>query len=315
MANQLPFIFRAAPLPTNFRGTPQQLLDAMVARLSAESETEIAVFVTGSVEPSSNVGPWLKDGVSWYVWDDVTGSYVPQTIPSSSLGYIIGSDTPDNTLYRFWIQTQVNGSPMALKIYYSGSWVDVYASQLSAYMTTAAFNAAIASYYTAAQTNAAIAAAIAGIPSPSAFPAYPAQAEQSVSPQAIPIDAAPHKCTLGSAPVNPSPSPFNTGASRYIAPANGYYWVACRANFTNGTGTASGMAVRLHLYLNGSDTGVYGDDNTPSPNGGWYTNYAVLIQMNQNDYVEAWATIQDGVNSGSINLSDIDFSITRSQAA
>lgn len=298
-------------MPANFKGTPQQLLDAMVARLSAESETEVAVFVTGSVEPSSNVGPWLKDGVSWYVWDDVTGSYIPQTIPTSSLGYSIGSDTPDNTIYRFWIQTTVGGSPLALKIYYSGSWVDVYATTLSAYMTTSAFNAAIASYSTTAQMNTAISAAIAGIPGVSF---YPAQGVSSVG-QTIAIDGAAHKIALGSAPINPSPSPFDIALSRYVAPSTGYYQVSVSTQFDNSTGTASGMEIEVGLYKNGSFIGNgMGDvDSTPSPNGSrWSPGFAGLVQLNAGQYIEIFAIANDGVNAGNVTATVCQMSVTKS---
>lgn len=55
-------------------------MDAIVARLSLETQAQLTLFVTGSVAPTSNMGPWLKDGNTWYVWDSVTGAYVPQTI-------------------------------------------------------------------------------------------------------------------------------------------------------------------------------------------------------------------------------------------
>ncbi len=81
MATPLPVSFRASPLPSDFRGTPQQFMDALVARLSLLTQEELTLFVTGSVEPTSNQGPWLKDGTTWMVWSDDAGAYVPQTIP------------------------------------------------------------------------------------------------------------------------------------------------------------------------------------------------------------------------------------------
>lgn len=80
MASPLPVSFRASPLPSDFKGTPQQMLDAYTARLSLETQEALTLYVTGSVEPGTNQGPWLKDGTTWYVWDDGTGAYVPQTI-------------------------------------------------------------------------------------------------------------------------------------------------------------------------------------------------------------------------------------------
>lgn len=80
MATQVPVTFKAAPLPFNFSGTPQQFLDAVVARLSLESGESIGFFVIGSTAPTSNVGPWLKNGTTWYVWNVATGAYVAATV-------------------------------------------------------------------------------------------------------------------------------------------------------------------------------------------------------------------------------------------
>jgi hypothetical protein len=100
------------------------------------------------------------------VWSDVEGGYVPQVIPAASLGYWIGPDTPDNSVYNFWIETDVGGSPLSLRTYYSGAWVDVYATTIAGYLTVAAaaatyktiasFNTDIANYSTTAQMNTAI---------------------------------------------------------------------------------------------------------------------------------------------------------------
>lgn len=66
-----------SPLPVPFRGTPQALADAIVARLSLETEETLALFRNGGSEPSSDMGPWLKDGNKWYVWSADDGAYVP----------------------------------------------------------------------------------------------------------------------------------------------------------------------------------------------------------------------------------------------
>src|SRR5690242_4109273 len=78
--SDVPVTFKASPLVPNFKGTPQQFLDAIVARLALESQYEIAFFVSGPNEPTSNVGPWLKNGTAWYVWSDADGAYVPATV-------------------------------------------------------------------------------------------------------------------------------------------------------------------------------------------------------------------------------------------
>lgn len=165
MSNTLPVSIAMGALPASGKWTPQQLADLMVARMSLITSATFALFVTGSTEPSSDVGPWLKNGNEWWVWNATSGDYQPIEINQASLGYFIGSAAPNPLVYQFWIETTAGGSPLAVKIFYSGAWVDVYAATLASYQTIAAYTASIANYSTTAQMTAAIAAAIAGIPS------------------------------------------------------------------------------------------------------------------------------------------------------
>lgn len=128
MADSLPIQIQLGALPAAVRWTPQQLGDALVARMRLVTAQTFALFVAGSTEPSSNSGPWLKNDSEWWVWSDTAGAYVPITITPESLGYTIGSVAPDPNVYSFWIETTAGGSPLALKIYYAGAWTDVYAS-------------------------------------------------------------------------------------------------------------------------------------------------------------------------------------------
>ncbi len=254
----------------------------------------------------------MKDGTTWYVWSNSLGQYVPQTLAPESLGYWIGPDAPDPLVFSVWIQTAVGGSPLAIKTFYSGSWVDVYAAVLASYLTITAFNAAIANYSTTAAMNAAIASAVAGV----SFASYPAQAELTSGPQGISLGAAPVQCTLNLAPINPSPAPFNIILSRYVAPADGVYSAGVNAIFQNNTGTPSGMNVIIRLYKNGVDQGVYSANGTATPNGGdwWVAIPPILIQLVANDYLEFFTEASDGVDTGILNLVNIDASFFRVSA-
>ncbi len=308
-SNTLPITIQMGALSPNVKWIPQQLADAIAARLSLVTAQSFALFVSGSTEPASNVGPWLRNGEEWYVWSNDSGSYVPQSISQASLGYIISSSAPDPTQYQVWIQTEVSGSPLAVKIYYSGSWVDVYAATLATYATVAALNAAIAQEVI--DRNAAIAAAVAG----ATFPSYPAQATVETTPQAIPVDGAAHKVVFETAPLNPAPAPFNIVASRYIAPAAGIYAICCTTQFDNDTGVASSMQALIVVYKNGVDTGLGDGDSTPSPTGSrWFPGFTTLIQLAQNDYLELWVELNDGVNTGSVDLTTTDFGVWRISA-
>lgn len=57
----------------------QELADAIATRLIVTPNQNFTSFATGSVAPTSNVGPWFKDCETWFVWDDATASYVPMS--------------------------------------------------------------------------------------------------------------------------------------------------------------------------------------------------------------------------------------------
>lgn len=73
----------ATPLPADFRGSPQVLFEKIVERLDIQSPSGTNFFVVGDVEPSSNVGPWLKGGTQWWVFSTSAGRYVPLDISES----------------------------------------------------------------------------------------------------------------------------------------------------------------------------------------------------------------------------------------
>lgn len=65
-------------LPEGFcPSSMQELSEAIVSRLIVTPNTAFTSFAIGSQEPSSNVGPWLKNCEEWFVFDDNTASYIP----------------------------------------------------------------------------------------------------------------------------------------------------------------------------------------------------------------------------------------------
>lgn len=78
----------------------QQFANDFAARLIVTPNQNNSTFVTGSIEPSSNVGPWLKDCLEWFVFDDATGRYIPITKGGfDNMLYYTASNTfvvPDN---------------------------------------------------------------------------------------------------------------------------------------------------------------------------------------------------------------------------
>ncbi len=329
MATALPITIQMGALPPMVNITPQQLADMMVARMTLQTQQTFSLFVTGSTEPTSNVGPWFKNGTELYVWSDSVGGYVPITIDPASLGYFIGPTAPDQTVYQFWIETTVGGSPLALKIYYSGAWTDVYATEFAAAAaavaatyaplaspaltgTPTAPTAAPGTNDTTLASTAFVQAAVGGIPTPTAFAAYPAQGT-SAGAQAIPTDGTETVVVIDQAVFNPAPAPLNTGMSRYVAPADGYYQVSATSQFDNDTGTAAAMEINLLLFKNGASAGIGDIDGTPTPNGArWSPAFSGLIQMAAGDYLDLRVTANDG-GSNSIDLTTFRFSVNRVQ--
>lgn len=98
----------AAQLPPDFSGNIQEFFEAMVERMEIQSPQGTSFFVVGDAEPSSNVGPWLKGGTQWWVFDIDQGRYVPLDISASLNLFFIGPDnpgTPQPTDPNLWLRT------------------------------------------------------------------------------------------------------------------------------------------------------------------------------------------------------------------
>lgn len=94
--NRTNFVIVAAQLPPDFRGDPQQFFQAMVERMSIQSPSGTNFFVVGDTEPSSDSGPWLKNGDRWYVFDTELGRYVPINVDDSVRAlFVVSEAEPD----------------------------------------------------------------------------------------------------------------------------------------------------------------------------------------------------------------------------
>lgn len=70
-----PLTFVAGGLTPNTSQTKQEFFNEMASKLQAFYDDSAAGFQNGGLEPTSNVGPWLKNGHIWKFWSAVTGSY------------------------------------------------------------------------------------------------------------------------------------------------------------------------------------------------------------------------------------------------
>lgn len=110
--NRTNLVLVAAPLPPDFEGDLQDFYEAMVERLQILSPVGTNFFVVGDVEPSSNQGPWLRNGNQWWVFDETLGRYVPIDISASEQPDFFtgpadpGPPGPNDPV--FWIRTQDN---------------------------------------------------------------------------------------------------------------------------------------------------------------------------------------------------------------
>ena len=111
-------ITQTEPLPENFSGTPQQLLEAILDRLEVNSDLE--TFHTGPNPPAPNSGPWFKNGVELYGWNGT--EYTPVFTPDTSPRQIYAGETaPDFLKYSYWLK--YSGNTVEGLYYYGGNTV------------------------------------------------------------------------------------------------------------------------------------------------------------------------------------------------
>jgi hypothetical protein len=133
-------IISAAKLPPTFKGTPQEWLDEFTKRLRILSPSGIITISTSDTEPSSNVGPWLKGGTQWWVFDDETKRYIPLDISASETRwYWIGPTVPEDTVPPLWLKTTatptdaspVPGNAVSWYLFNGTAWVPFNSIPLS----------------------------------------------------------------------------------------------------------------------------------------------------------------------------------------
>ena len=87
----------AAQLPADFIGDPQDFFSAMLDRMEIRSPSGTSFFVISDTQPSSDSGPWFKNGTKLYVFDPEQGTYVPLDISDSETEWITVSATTSGT--------------------------------------------------------------------------------------------------------------------------------------------------------------------------------------------------------------------------
>jgi len=117
-------IIQSAPIPETFRGTPNQFRQAVVERLKIVSASGVSFIVVSDAEPSSNVGPWLKNGDRWYIFDEATKRYIPINIEDSEkLWFQTSSTTPATTDPPVWLRVDSSGNPISWLRFNGAEWI------------------------------------------------------------------------------------------------------------------------------------------------------------------------------------------------
>lgn len=125
-------IIQAAPMPATFCGTPQEWAALLVRRMKIVSASGSNFFFVGDVEPTSNVGPWLRFGTQWWVFDTETKRYIPLDISASETQWFqVGASTPLTGDPPVWLRTTKDqteadtsiGSPVGWYVFDGTNWV------------------------------------------------------------------------------------------------------------------------------------------------------------------------------------------------
>lgn len=126
MANELPVTAQIPSPPPDVNWTPAELIEFINENFALSSGTSLVLFVGGSTEPSTNVGPWLKDDRELWLWDETTGAYTPADIPAERLGYVVSAAEPDETTVDIWFVLGGTGQAEDIRLYFDGAWRSVF---------------------------------------------------------------------------------------------------------------------------------------------------------------------------------------------
>lgn len=125
-------LIQAAQLPATFVGDPNAFFRAMVERMRIVSPSGIFSIFVGDTEPTSNVGPWLKGGTQWWVFDPNLKKYVPLDISASETHWFqTGANIPTVNDPPVWLRTTTGvtapgtsqGTPVGWYSFDGTNWV------------------------------------------------------------------------------------------------------------------------------------------------------------------------------------------------
>lgn len=129
-----------SPLKATFKGTPQELAAEMIRRSKIVSPSGTNFIFVGDTEPTSDVGPWLKNGTQWWVFNADTKRYVPLDISESeTVWFHMQNSTPTTSTPPVWLKTTKDqteddtshGNPIGWYTWNGTNWVPYISIVLS----------------------------------------------------------------------------------------------------------------------------------------------------------------------------------------
>jgi hypothetical protein len=133
-------LIQMSPLKATFEGSPQELAIEIIRRCKIVSPTGTNFIFIGDVEPTSDVGPWLKNNTQWFVFDPEIKRYVPQDISESETKWFwMQASTPPNSTPPVWLKTTKDqtetdtshGDPIGWYVFNGTAWVPYISIVLS----------------------------------------------------------------------------------------------------------------------------------------------------------------------------------------
>lgn len=125
-------IIQMGKIPATFKGKPQDLADLMIRLMKIVSPSGTNFIFIGDTEPTSDVGPWLRNGTQWWVFDETIKRYVPLDISESETKWFqVLNSTPPTSNPPVWLKTTKDatdtdpshGQPIGWFVFDGTNWV------------------------------------------------------------------------------------------------------------------------------------------------------------------------------------------------
>jgi hypothetical protein len=301
--NPVQFDVTAGALPEGLDTDPQGLLQEFAARLIITPSVPWSSFTVGAAQPTSNVGPWFKDGQELWVWSDVAATYIPVVSAAvldsnggsqyPTLRYAVSSLAPDPNKYSFWIELNSSGKAINIKHYSSGAWKSIFEDTFAGIQTQ--FNTITTDYSTTTQMNTAITTAVDAVRIN-----YPVRVSLTVN-QTVNVETfdVSTKLLFKTVDIDPDQA-YDAVNGKFVAPVDGIYLISAELQIDNNTGYAADMEIALTILKNSGPYATSGMSVASPPGLRWYPQVSSLVQLATGDVAEIALSLQDTVNTGNV---------------